>query len=257
MPGILNARVAQEKFRFASTPPASALASHVAHYWQVTWDLRGQEPHVQDVLPYPSVNMTFKPGRCRVAGVPRGRFSEVLEGAGRVFGVRFQPGGFRGFLGAPVSSITDRFLPVEAVFGDCGLAEAVLAADDAVPVMEAFLSARVGAPDPAAELATRIVARAATDPSLTRAEHLAAAFDLGMRRLQRLFSEYVGVGPKWVIRRYRLHEAVARTTDSDLDLVQLAADLGYSDQAHLTRDFTALVGAPPARYARSQLSEIQ
>jgi AraC-like DNA-binding protein len=98
-----------------------------------------------------------------------------------------------------------------------------------------------------------MVERAAADAAITRADQLAAAYDVGLRRLQRLFAEHVGVGPKWVIRRYRLHEAAARAADGgDLDLVRLAADLGYSDQAHLTRDFTAIVGVSPARYARSQ-----
>src|SRR3982751_6440700 len=65
------------------------------------------------------------------------------------------------------------------------------------------------------------------------------------------FAEYVGVGSKWVIRRYRLHDAAAAASGTgDLDLVRLAADLGYSDQAHLTRDFTDAVGMPPSRYVR-------
>ena len=34
-----------------------------------------------------------------------------------------------------------------------------------------------------------------------------------------------------------------------LDSAALAADLGYADQAHLTRDFTATLGVPPSRYA--------
>jgi AraC-like DNA-binding protein len=56
-----------------------------------------------------------------------------------------------------------------------------------------------------------------------------------------------------VIRRYRLHEAAARAAEgAGLDLVGLAAELGYSDQAHLTRDFTATIGVPPAKYARAQ-----
>ena len=93
---------------------------------------------------------------------------------------------------------------------------------------------------------------ATADGAIARADQLAAATGTGLRRLQRLFAEHVGVGPKWVIRRYRLHEATARAANGDLDLVRLAAELGYSDQAHLTRDFTALVGQPPARYARSQ-----
>jgi len=97
------------------------------------------------------------------------------------------------------------------------------------------------------------VARIVADPGLTRADDLAREFGLGIRRLQRLFAEYVGVGPKWVIRRYRLHEAAAAAAGgAGPDWVGLAADLGYSDQAHLVRDFSAMVGVPPARYARAQ-----
>jgi len=82
MPGILHARAATEHFRYAEATPSPGLAPFVAHYWIVTWDLTGRDPYEQHVLPYPSVNVTFTAGRCRVAGVPRGRFSEVLTGAG-------------------------------------------------------------------------------------------------------------------------------------------------------------------------------
>ncbi len=53
------------------------------------------------------------------------------------------------------------------------------------------------------------------------------------------------------MRRARLHEAAARADSGEIvDWARLAADLGYADQAHLTRDFTAAIGVPPARYAR-------
>jgi AraC-like DNA-binding protein len=223
----------------------------------VAWDLRGQEPYTQHVLPYPAVNMTFTAGRCRVTGVPRGRFAETLEGAGRVFGARFRPTGFRPFLGGPVAAITDRFLPVEEVFGAPGraLADAVLAADDAAAaaLVDRFLLDREPVADPDGALVAEVVARAAADPALTRVDELAAGAGVGMRRLQRLFAEHVGVGPKWVLRRYRLHEAAGRAAEgADVDWVRLATGLGYADQAHFTRDFTAMVGVPPARYARAQ-----
>ena len=62
----------------------------------------------------------------------------------------------------------------------------------------------------------------------------------------------MGVSPKAVIRRYRLYEAAERARlGTDVDWAVLAAELGYSDQAHLTRDFSATVGMPPDRYART------
>jgi AraC-like DNA-binding protein len=258
VPAILNPGAGQEKFRFHAPDAAPSLRPFVAHYWVVTWDLRGQDPYKQHVLPYPAVNMTFKPGRCRIAGVPRGRFTEVLHDAGRVFGVRFHPAGFHPFLGAPVSSITDRFVAIGDVFGPPGqrLAEAVLAADDAtaVAVMDEFLTARAPQrPEPAARLAAAIVDRTVAEPGITRVDDLAREFDLSMRQLQRLFADYVGVSPKWVIRRHRLHEAAARAAaGTRLHLGALAAELGYSDQAHLTRDFASMIGVPPAQYAQAQ-----
>ncbi len=259
MPGILYARAAGAHFRYAEAAPSPGLAPFVAHYWIVTWDLTGRPPYEQQVLPYPCVNVTFTHGRCRVAGVPRGRFSEVLTGAGRVFGVRFRPGGFRPFLAAPVSSVTGRFVPVAEVYGAAGraLSERVLRAGDAeaTEIMDGFLSGFGPRRDADADLVARVVDRAVEDPSIARVDQLADEFRVGIRRLQRLFRDHVGVGPKWVIRRYRLHEAAARAAEgAGLDLVRLAAELGYSDQAHLTRDFTALVGSPPARYARAQVS---
>ena len=70
------------------------------------------------------------------------------------------------------------------------------------------------------------------------------------RTLQRLFRRYVGVGPKWVLQRARLHDAVDRIDAGRVtDLASLALELGWFDQAHFTRDFTALVGQSPAAYA--------
>lgn len=71
------------------------------------------------------------------------------------------------------------------------------------------------------------------------------------RTLQRSFASCAGVGPTWVIRRFRLIDAAERVRDgADPDWAGLAAELGYADQAHLTRDFTETLGRPPTAYAR-------
>jgi AraC-like DNA-binding protein len=258
-PGILYANTAREKFHYAARPPAPELAAFVENYWIVSWDLRGAPPFTQKVLTRPGVNMTFKAGRSRIAGLTTGQFAEVLEGRHTVFGVRFRTGSFRSFLRAPVSGITDQFLGVHEVFGDQGqaLEDALLRASDEdgmAAIMDRFLGPLAPRPDGNANLAGEIVAAIAADRGVLRVNDLAAEVGIGPRQLQRLFHEYVGAGPKWVIRRYRMQEALARTAGGEPpSWSELAAELGFSDQAHFIRDFTANVGAPPSRYVRESL----
>lgn len=86
-------------------------------------------------------------------------------------------------------------------------------------------------------------------PAGTRATDVAAHHGLSTRALQRLFHRYVGAGPKWVLQRYRLHEAADRIAAGDRGgWAEVATDLGYADQAHFIRDFHALVGCTPGAY---------
>jgi transcriptional regulator GlxA family with amidase domain len=86
-----------------------------------------------------------------------------------------------------------------------------------------------------------------------RAEQLARLAGVSLRSLQRLFTEYVGVGPKWVIQRFRILDAAAAAhAGQPADWAAVAHELGFSDQAHLTRAFTQVVGTPPATYQRDQ-----
>jgi AraC-like DNA-binding protein len=69
--------------------------------------------------------------------------------------------------------------------------------------------------------------------------------------LQRIFSQYVGVSPKWVIKRYRLHEAAEQLAGGEVvDWPKIALELGYFDQAHFIKDFKTIVGESPAEYIK-------
>ncbi|XVV05042.1 AraC family transcriptional regulator [Actinosynnema sp. CA-248983] len=228
--------------RHAFPTPPPDLAGHVARYWLVSWDYA--EPYRQLIVPYPNVHLTFQDGRATVHGVSGGHQVKVLAGRGHVVGVAFHPGAFRPFLGAPVSTITDRSIDASAVFGPD------LPTDPNVEDVEEFLRAHLPTPDPNADEAVAVVARIAAEPGITRVDALAADLGTGVRRLQRLFAEHVGVGPKWVIRRYRLHEVTERlAAGAAVDWADLAADLGYADQAHFVRDFREMFGEPPTHYA--------
>ncbi|MEU1752414.1 AraC family transcriptional regulator [Micromonospora matsumotoense] len=123
--------------------------------------------------------------------------------------------------------------------------------DERRRALDAFLLAWAPQPDPATVEAITLAETIRTDRSVLRVDDLARRHDISVRRLQRLFLDHVGVGPKWVIRRYRLLEAIEQVVTGLPDWATLAADLGYSDQAHLARDFATVTGRTPTGYARS------
>lgn len=240
-------------FDFTRLPPSPDLSPYLHHYWVVTWQTLA-EPYEQRIVSHPTVNMTITRDFHRIAGVIRGGFSYTMKDSGRVIGVRFRPGGFRPLYRAPVSELTGRFVEIPDLYGEAGttLVDQVLGEPDhklAIAAIETFLRTLGPRPDPLAEEAAELVELAESTVTITRADDLAARSGRSLRSLQRLFRDYVGISPKWVIRRFRLHEAAERIQQG-LDLATLAAELGYTDQAHLTRDFTGAVGMAPAAYAR-------
>ncbi|MEO8275396.1 MAG: AraC family transcriptional regulator [Thermoanaerobaculia bacterium] len=256
--GILRARADLPAPGYGRYWPAEDLAPFVEHFWTVSWDL--ETPETREVLPHPSVQIVLEAGASRVAGVPRGRFTRQLEGRGRVLGTKFRPGGFRPFIHGPVSALTGRVTTLSELFGPLAhaLEAEALAPQDAVAGFERvqeFLRGRHPVPDDNIDLVSGIAERVAKDREIMRVEQLVQLSGLSVRALQRLFSEYVGVSPKWIIQRYRLHEAAQRIVDAPdpgaENWASLALDLGYSDQAHFIRDFRRIVGQTPAVYARS------
>jgi len=229
----------------------------VEWYWAVEWDLTS--PYVAEVLPFPSVNVTFEePGGAFVNGVCTKKFTRELTGRGRAFGVKFWAGGFGAFTGLDVASFRDQVLPLAEVFDDADrLTDLVTSAPTEVrrrAVVEAFLSERLDRAhrrdDPSYQLVLRIVDAMNTDRELTRVDQVTERFGVPVRTLQRLFRRYVGVGPKWVLRRYRLHDGAELLARGEAgELAELAADLGYFDQAHFSHEFKEQIGLTPAEYA--------
>ncbi|WP_454775762.1 AraC family transcriptional regulator [Janthinobacterium tructae] len=257
--GIVDPQAAARRIRLATYPPAAALAPFVDYFWVVEWDRRGCAPETQRVLPYPNAHLVFDLGRTAIHGVVRGAFDRPLTGAGKVLGVRFAPGGLRPFIMQPLSTFTDTTIAADALLGmPAAQAEArVLGESDdlaMVAQVQALLLARLPQVDDAALLAARLTAAAAAHNGPASVAQLCENMAIGERRLQRLFANYVGVPPKWVIQRYRLQEAIWRLAQPDApDLASLAHALGFFDQAHFSRSFAELVGSTPFDYRRSQL----
>ena len=253
---MLDPREGREKFSVGRFHPSADLEPLVEHLWTVSWELGDGPPHVQETLPDPSVHIVLERGASEVVGVLRGKFSRRLVGDGRVFAAKLHPGGIFPIVREPAIAYTDRRLPLSEVFDvDArALEERVFAAPGEAAMaaeLEEFLRAQGARTDANVEAVRALVTRISEDRTITKVAHLGAP----PRALQRLFRRYVGVSPKWVIRRSRLQNAAeALAGRAEVDLVGLAAELGYADQAHFARDFRALIGTTPGAYARRNVA---
>lgn len=256
--GILKPEAGRARFALDRRPPAPALARFVDRHWIVSWDLGDAPAFTQAILPHPCVNLASEPGRIGVWGIPMEHSVHTLEAAGVAIGTKFRPGAFSAFVARPVHHLNDRIVSLGDAFGEDGaqleqeLGEVAGNADAHIAAVERFLLSHLPGPDPRLDLVQAVVEdMRLAEPSLTVGE-LAERHAVSPRTLQRLFRDAVGVSPKWVLKRYRIHDAADRIASGEVDdTADLALELGYFDQSHFTRDFTAQIGLAPVAYARA------
>jgi AraC-like DNA-binding protein len=255
--GILHARAGLETFTMGRHAVSAELAPFVEYLWSVEWDRRGLDPYEQRLLPTPATHLSVQPGLARVVGPRRTAFRTTLTGQGRVIGVRFRPGGARPWCDRPLADLVDGEFPLSLVADvDAPALQAAVRdaadVDAAAALVDGALSTHRPPPDRTVDRVAGLVALVDAEPGIRRVEQLAERAGTSVRGLQRLCAEWIGIGPKELVRWARLHEAAARAAAGPVDWAALAGELGYADQAHLVRDFSRVVGEPPARYARAQ-----
>ncbi|XEC94752.1 DUF6597 domain-containing transcriptional factor [Paenibacillus tarimensis] len=254
--GVLNLKEGARKFRLSRYAPSEDIGYFVKHFWVVSWDLTGQDPYMQDVVPNPCVNAVIEKNKTAVYGVARTKYSQLLQGNGLVFGIKFKPGGFYPFTGRPVSELTGQSIHFQTVFAadPRSIENIILSQQDEISMValaEDFIRPHLPARDETIALIESIIGRIIEERNITRVDQLCLSFGINKRKLQRMFDQYVGVSPKWVIQLYRLQNAAeALDQDQQHDTLKLSMDLGYYDQSHFIRDFKAIVGMTPDQYAR-------
>jgi AraC-like DNA-binding protein len=239
--GILDPDAAERHFRLTRYPPSEDLAHLIDRHWVVAWNL--EQPFTQEVVTHPSFHMVFEPDADLIYGVVTKRFRRQLRREGIVVATKFRPGAFHAFHPVPAHTLTDQTIPISAVF-----APMAIEGDEQqrIAAMEAGMRAHGFQDDPrVAELRELF---AAMLEGITSVDELCTHAGYSKRTLQRLFREYVGVSPKWVLSRFRLHEAADRMADGEQDWPRLALELGFFDQAHFIKAFKAVIGRSPADY---------
>ena len=247
--------------RSTATPSTPSLAGLVRRYWMPVWSLPAGQRSEQRVLQYPVCLLVVSHEYDLLVGPSTGLSTQVLEGSGWALGTMLQPAAGALVWGASVDGLTDRTVPLTEAPGLDGAAlvrriRAAVGDDPEDREGQQAGVARSRRPRPGC--AGRRGGRAGQrDRGVRRGRPRACSvgqvcekFAIGERSLQRLTARRIGLTPKWLIQRRRLHEAAERLTDPDRpDLARVAADLGYADQAHFGRDFRTVTGLTPGEYA--------
>lgn len=255
-PNVLRPDTGALRIQLHQAAPSPALDPVIAYLWAVEWDLPPGEVQHAEVLTQPCLHLTTNPEGVRVTGVVTRTFHREVVGAGRVIGAAFHPGGFAAFTDEAPSSLVDRRVVAHEVVRGLhpGSFDAVYAAPDVASGFAEYdrvVAALPRVEQPDAALVDDAVAAITADHALTRVAAVAARVGVTARTLQRRFDRYLGVGPKWVIQRSRIHEALRRLDGGEqVDWAALADRLGFADQAHFVNAFTAMIGVPPERYRR-------
>jgi len=271
--GILDPWLLRQRVRLTRYPVGPALAGLVDRFWAVRWDLPPGTAHRQQVLTHPGANLSIgnanaRPGEsqagpieARLYGVARGLTSRVLVGQGWTVAALTRPGGLGALIAGSASDFTDRIVPLGEAIGadEAALLRQVTGEPEEAARIGLLAAALERAADPERMLPAGQVADVArlaeTNRNVRRLTELSDLAGIGQRTLQRMFLRYAGVSPTWVLRRYRLLDAAEAVREGEeVSWAEVAAALGYADQAHLIRDFRAATGQTPAAYAQSQPS---
>jgi AraC-like DNA-binding protein len=245
-------------------PPPAALAGHVLCVWSQVIGA-GESCYRHRVLPDGCADLVWiGEAPAVVAGPTTGPVVVPLAPRTIVIGVRLRPGATPALLGPPASELSNRDTPLRAIWG--AGADPLSARVTEQPSIaarlaaaEAALAGRVAAAPPLDSMVAAATLWLARHPE-GRIAQLARILDVGERRLRRRFALAVGYGPKTFQRVLRLQQVLAlagRMPRPDLSFAALAAEAGYADQAHMSRELRELTGRGPGALLPGSASTLE
>ena len=251
--------------RPATSPEFAGL---VRRFWMPVWQVPAGEVFTQRVLQYPVCLLVVTGDYARFYGPASRLAGTPLSGDGWAAGVMFEPAAGALLTGGEVSRWTDSQIELADLFGPAGgsLAAQIRAIMTVDPLAAQAQSAAVDRyhdflrgylpVDEQGLLINDVVAYVEDNPDVTRVADVCAHFAIGERSLQRLDqASGVGLTPKWLVRRRRIQDATGRLRSGATTIAAVAADLGYADEAHLSRDFRRVTG-DDAGHLRRQLRRL-
>lgn len=251
--GVLHQGQSAELYQLRRYFPDTALAELIEQFWLVDWDLCGKAAHIQQNLPDPNFHLVISNGTATLLGPVSKSYSYEMQGKGQIIGVKFGIGALAERLSFKPADFIDQQLDVQQLFSVDStqlLSDLKMATTDqqVVAILQAFLLPFAIQPSMQRTRVRKLVELIKQQSAITRVELLAEHSKMSVQAIQRCFRQYLGVNPKWLIRKYRLHQALLLLEQQSVEIADLVEALGYTDQSHLIRDFKEFLGVTPTVY---------
>lgn len=234
--------------------PPSALG-HGLCLWRFAVEVQDPPSFTHVIPPDGTVNLVAVsvPGKPPILSVtgPSSRAHLVPAVHGMVAaGVRLQPGAAPLLLQADAARFVGILQPYRPHGrGETAFADALLAYanhPDAAPALGVSFAGLCKDLPPVDPLVARLAQRLRANPFETEIAPAVAETGLGPRQMRRRFVAATGLAPKVFARIQRLRNAVVIALDTPaVSWAQLAAEAGFSDQAHFNRDVAGAFGITP------------
>lgn len=273
MPGpvqTLEYEASPGRWRFSSATPDGALAGIVQEYWEVEGRL---SPFRERILPNGCTELMVNLGpphqmvthagttvweRAWFSGLhDRAIVIESLQGT-HLVSARLHPLGALRLLGSGAARTVNAVTELETLLGPpAGELRTLLlgaeSAEERFAHLERFLSVRLSpavAPSAIVSAAARLIEEAHGNLRITS---IHTELGVSRKQLWLRFARDLGLSPKAYAQLHRFVWTLARLREStSADWPRLAAAAGYSDQAHLARDFRRVASASPTEFLRAR-----
>jgi AraC-like DNA-binding protein len=246
-----------DRFSARWIAPAEDLRDVIDTYWTAEWHLPNGEAIDQRIIDHPSITLSIERGQVLapfvVSSVRAKAWRRTISGRGDVFALRLRPAGLPILTDLDPAALTgERALTsgdhrarrlLEAIGEASG---AALRAERADQVIRDLLRERPLTQQQ--RLANSAIDLLTARPQVQPLHETAAALHTSPRTLHRALARTVGRGPAEIARRIRLQEVVRRLSAKNASINEVAAELGYTDQAHLTNEFRTVTGMTPGAY---------
>lgn len=266
------------KLSYSEYAPSSEVSSLVDRYWY--WNIpeyAADEKPVQTCLPYGTMelivhlqdsysiglenNTWVKHPRSMLVGIKKDPVTWTPGKSGEIFGVSFIPEHFIALFNFPVACLFNNYMDTQ-LLANKYISELVqligTAPDNETRILktEAYLKSRLGRINklPIIDAIYHIRKQKGdfSTESINKVMHVCE------RQAQRLFKDQLGLSPKAYNKIIRFRNIIDKTQhmqDARINWADIAYSSGYSDQAHLIRDFRQYTGKTPGAFFENKLMQ--